>query len=207
MAFSLPGRKARPDRQDHGDRLPPGQRTIARWPALTEGVVPSIDLEKWAFRVWGEVEGEFTLGWQEFMALAKASVSADAHCVEGWSIVDNTWEGVAFLELMKHIRPKPEARFVMVHSYGGYTTNIPLEDLLDDSVLFAYKHNGQDLTPEHGGPLRLVAPKLYFWKSAKWVRGLRFMNEDSPGYWESRGYHHRGNVWQEERYSRPRDLG
>jgi DMSO/TMAO reductase YedYZ molybdopterin-dependent catalytic subunit len=201
MASTFPGRKAGPDRQNYGDRVPPGQRAVGDWPALTAGAVPRIDLKRWAFRVWGEVEEELTLDWQEFMALPKATVSADAHCVEGWSIADNTWEGVAFLELMKRIRPKPQARYVMIHSYGDYTANIPLEDLLDDSVLLAHKHNGRELTPEHGWPLRLVVPKLYFWKSAKWVRGLYFMNEDRPGFWESRGYHHHGDVWQEERYS------
>ena len=201
MAFDPPGRKARPDREDYGDRMPPGQRVIENWPVLSAGAVPHVDLERWSFRVWGEVEEELTLNWQEFMALPKTTVSADVHCVTGWSMMDNTWEGVAFRELMKHIRPKPQARHVMVHCDGDYTTNLSLEDLLDDGVLFAYKHNGRDLTPEHGWPLRLVVPKLYFWKSAKWVWGLRFMNEDRPGFWESRGYHHHGDVWQEERYS------
>jgi DMSO/TMAO reductase YedYZ molybdopterin-dependent catalytic subunit len=201
MALGSPGRKARPDRQNYGDRMPPGQRVIESWPVLSAGTVPRIDLERWAFRVWGEVEEELTLDWQEFMALPKTTVSADAHCVEGWSVADNTWEGVAFRELLKRIRPGPQARYVMVHCYGDYTTNVPLEDLLDDSVLFAHRHNGQELTPEHGWPLRLVVPKLYFWKSAKWVRGLQFVNEDRPGFWESHGYHHHGDVWQEERYS------
>ena len=181
--------------------MPPGQRVTERWPVLHQGAVPPGDLKAWSFRVWGEVEEDLTLDWQEFMALPKTTLSADVHCVEGWSIVDNTWEGVAFRELMKRIRPKPQARYVMVHCDGDYTANVSLEDLLDDGVLFAYRHNGQDLTPEHGWPLRLVVPKLYFWKSAKWVRGLYFMQEDRLGFWESRGYHHRGDVWQEERYS------
>jgi DMSO/TMAO reductase YedYZ molybdopterin-dependent catalytic subunit len=206
MAFSFPGRKARPDRQNYGNRLPPGQRVVEGSPVRTQGAVPRIDLNAWTFRVWGEVEEELTLGWQEFMALPKTTVSTDAHCVEGWSIADNTWEGVAFREVMKRIRPKPDARYVMVHSYGGYTTNVSLEDLLDDSVLVAYKHNGEELTSEHGWPLRLVVPKLYFWKSVKWVHGLCFMSEDRPGFWEGHGYHHRGDVWQEERYSQQRHL-
>jgi DMSO/TMAO reductase YedYZ molybdopterin-dependent catalytic subunit len=204
MALNPTDRNADPDRQDRVGRLPPGQRAIDKWPTLHHGGVPSIDLNTWAFRVWGEVEEELTLNWQEFIALAKTTVTADAHCVEGWSVLDNTWEGVALRELMKSIRPKPQARFVMVHCYGDYTTNVSLEDLLDDSVLFAYKHNGQDLTPEHGWPLRLVIPKLYFWKSAKWVWGLQFMSEDRLGFWESAGYHHRGDVWQEERHSQQR---
>jgi DMSO/TMAO reductase YedYZ molybdopterin-dependent catalytic subunit len=201
MASDSPGRNAKSDRQDYGERMPPGQRATGKWPALTAGEIPRIDLKKWAFRVWGGVEEEFTLDWQAFTAFPKTTVRGDVHCVEGWSIMDNAWEGVASQELMKRIRPKPGARYVMVHSYGGYTTNVSLEDLLGDSVLFAYKHNGQELTPEHGWPLRLVVPKLYFWKSAKWVCGLEFMNEDRLGFWESHGYHQRGDVWQEERYS------
>jgi len=201
MASDSPGREARPDHQDYGDRMPPGQRVTEKWPALTAGAVPRIDLKRWAFRVWGEVEEELTLDWQQFMALPKTTVRADVHCVEGWSIMDNAWEGVASQDLMKRIRPKPGARYVMVHSYGGYTTNVSLEDLLGDSVLFAYKRNGQELASEHGWPLRLVVPKLYFWKSAKWVCGLEFMNEDRLGFWESHGYHQCGDVWQEERYS------
>ena len=201
MAFGLYGLRAITGRQKYSGLMPPGQRAIQRWPALTEGAVPRIDLKRWAFRVWGEVEEELTLDWQEFMALPKTTVSADAHCVEGWSIVDNAWEGVAFRELMKRIRPKPQARYVMIHSYGDYTANIPLEDLLDDSVLLAHKHNGQELTPEHGWPLRLVVPKLYFWKSAKWVRSLVFMAGERPGFWERRGYHLRGDPWKEERFA------
>lgn len=201
MAIDPPDRNAGSDRQSQGERTPPGQRVVENWPVLHEGAVPRVDLKTWSFRVWGEVEEELTLDWQEFMALPKTTVSADVHCVTGWSMMDNTWEGVAFRELMKHIRPKPQAHHVMVHCDGDYTTNLSLEDLLDESVLFAYKHNGQDLTPEHGWPLRLVVPKLYLWKSAKWVRGLCFMQEDRPGFWESRGYHNRGDPWREERFS------
>ena len=182
-------------------RVPPGQRLVDGWPVLTYGLVPRIDLETWEFRIWGEVEEEVTFTWVEFTALPKTVLTADAHCVTGWSKLENTWEGVAFREVMKHVRLKPDASHAVVHSFGGYTTNIPLEDLLDDSVLFAYKRDGQELAPEHGWPLRLVVPKLYFWKSAKWVCGLEFMNEDRLGFWESHGYHQRGDVWQEERYS------
>jgi DMSO/TMAO reductase YedYZ molybdopterin-dependent catalytic subunit len=171
------------------------------WPVLTHGAVPRIDLETWEFRVWGEVEDEVTFSWEEFMALRKTTLTADAHCVTGWSKLENVWEGVAFREVMKHVRLKADARYVMVHSYGGYTTNVPLSDLDDEDVLFALKHNGEDLTPDHGWPLRLVVPKLYFWKSAKWVRGLRFMADDRPGFWEMYGYHMRGDPWKQERYS------
>jgi DMSO/TMAO reductase YedYZ molybdopterin-dependent catalytic subunit len=181
--------------------VPPGQRVVDGWPVLTYGAVPRIDLEAWQFRIWGEVEDEVIFSWEEFMALPKTTLTADTHCVTGWSKLENVWEGVAFREVMKRVSLKPDARYVMVHSYGGYTTNIPLTDLDDDDVLFALKHNGEKLAPDHGWPLRLVVPKLYFWKSAKWVRGLRFMPDDRPGFWEMYGYHMRGDPWKQERYS------
>jgi DMSO/TMAO reductase YedYZ molybdopterin-dependent catalytic subunit len=194
-------RKTRVDREKYGDRLPPGQRVVSGWPVFTHGDTPRIDLKEWRFRVWGEVEEEVTFTWEEFMALPKATITVDIHCVTQWSKMDTTWEGIPFRELMKHIRLKPEASHVMVHCYGGYTTNLSLEDLLDDTVVFAHKHDGQELTAAHGWPLRLVVPKLYFWKSAKWVRGLRLMDRNRPGFWEMYGYHERGDPWKEERYS------
>jgi DMSO/TMAO reductase YedYZ molybdopterin-dependent catalytic subunit len=193
--------KGEAHRDEQAGRVPPGQRVVDGWPVLTYGSVPRIDLKTWQFRIWGEVEEEVTFTWEEFMALPKITVTADIHCVTTWSKLENVWEGVALREVMKRVRLKPDARYVMVHSYGGYTTNVPLADLDDDDVLFASKHDGKELTADHGWPLRLVVPKLYFWKSAKWVWGLQFMNEDSLGFWESRGYHHRGDVWREERYS------
>ncbi|MFQ5880330.1 MAG: sulfite oxidase-like oxidoreductase [Dehalococcoidia bacterium] len=199
--FDILSHRPRLDRQRYGHRLPPGQKATEGWPVLHYGAVPRIDLAQWAFRVWGEVEEELTLTYQEVMALPSVTIVSDIHCVTQWSKFDNQWEGVAFRQLMKHIQPKPQARYVMVHSYGGYTTNVPLADLMDDDVLFAYRHNGHDLAPEHGWPLRLVLPKLYFWKSAKWVRGLEFMPDDRPGFWETYGYHLRGDPWREERYS------
>jgi DMSO/TMAO reductase YedYZ molybdopterin-dependent catalytic subunit len=186
---------------ERGGRVPPGQRVVDGWPVLSYGLVPKIDLATWEFRIWGEVEDEVTFTWEEFMALPKTSITSDIHCVTAWSKLDNAWEGVAFREVMKHVRLKPDASHAMVHSFGGYTTNLPLADLDDDDVLFAYGHNGEDLTPDHGWPLRLVVPKLYFWKSAKWVRGLRFMTDDRPGFWEMYGYHMRGDPWKQERYS------
>jgi DMSO/TMAO reductase YedYZ molybdopterin-dependent catalytic subunit len=186
---------------ERGGRVPPGQRVVDGWPVLSYGLVPKIDLATWEFRIWGEVEDEVTFTWEEFMALPRTSITSDIHCVTAWSKLDNAWEGVAFREVMKHVRLKPEAHHAMVHSFGGYTTNLPLADLDDDDVLFAYGHNGEDLTPDHGWPLRLVVPKLYFWKSAKWVRGLRFMTDDRPGFWEMYGYHMRGDPWKQERYS------
>ena len=198
MVFRTSKEESRPEQ---GNRVPPGQRVVDGWPVLSYGLVPKIDLATWEFRIWGEVEDEVTFTWQEFMALPKTTITSDVHCVTAWSKLDNAWEGVAFREVMKHVRLKPDARHAMVHSFGGYTTNLPLADLDDDDVLFAYKHNGEDLIPDHGWPLRLVVPKLYFWKSAKWVHGLRFMTDDRPGFWEMYGYHMRGDPWKQERYS------
>jgi len=200
MALDLM-RRADKDRQHHGERLPPGQKLTDGWPVLTYGSAPRIDTKEWKFVVAGEVEEELTFTWDEFSSLGKATDTSDIHCVTGWSKFDNEWQGVAFKELMARVTPKPGATHVMVHSYGGYTTNVPLDDLLQDGVLFAHSHNGQPLESEHGGPMRLVVPHLYFWKSAKWVRGLLFMNGDRPGFWEMYGYHIRGDPWKEERYS------
>jgi DMSO/TMAO reductase YedYZ molybdopterin-dependent catalytic subunit len=194
-------RRRQRDRELYGDRLPPNQKVVDDWPVLTYGATPRIDLEKWRLRLFGEVEEEKEFTWQEFLALPRVTVRSDVHCVTGWSKMDNEWEGVLGKELLKHVRLRPAAKSVMVHCYGGYTTNVLLDDLLRDDVLLAYRHNGQDLTPEHGWPLRLVVPHLYFWKSAKWVRGLEFLPEDRPGFWETYGYHIRGDPWKEERYS------
>jgi DMSO/TMAO reductase YedYZ molybdopterin-dependent catalytic subunit len=195
------GRKARQQRNQLGSRLPPGQRATQNWPVFIEGRMPKIDLATWRLTAGGLVEEEVAFTWDEFMALPQTSITSDVHCVTRWTRLDNQWEGVAFSELLKHIRPKPEARHVMVESYGDYTTNISLDDLLSDDVLFAHSHNGKPLTPEHGWPLRLVVPKLYFWKSAKWVRSLVFMDRERPGLWEGRGYHLRGDPWKEERFA------
>ena len=181
--------------------IPPGQVVTSKFPVLHVGPIPPFDPQRWDFRVFGLVEEEVVFSCQEFMSLPRVEMVSDFHCVDRWSRLDNAWEGVSFQELMKHIRPRPEARYVMVHSDGGYTTNLPLKALLEDDVLFAYRHDGRDLTPEHGWPLRLVVPKRYAWKSAKWVRGLEFMDHDRHGYWEARGYHNDGDPWKEERYA------
>jgi DMSO/TMAO reductase YedYZ molybdopterin-dependent catalytic subunit len=189
------------DRETYGDRLPPGQKATDGWPVLHYGGVPNIDLASWRFEVGGLVEEPLVLTWQEMLALPQVSLHNDIHCVTAWSKFDNDWTGVAVPELMKRVRLKPEAKHVMVHSYGGYTTNLPLEDLLRDENLLAHTHNGRPLEDEHGGPMRLVVPHLYFWKSAKWVRGFVFIDEERPGFWEMYGYHLRGDPWKEERYS------
>jgi len=201
MALDLFNKRAREDRERFGERLPPGQKLTDGWPVLHYGGIPSIDLATWKFSMIGLVDEEVSFTWDEFMALPQTTLRSDIHCVTHWSKFDNDWTGVAIKDVMERVKLKPEAKHVMLHSYGGYTTNIPLPELLDADVLFAHSHNGEPLTKEHGWPLRLVLPRLYFWKSAKWVRGMVFMDEEKPGFWEMYGYHIHGDPWREERYS------
>lgn len=182
-------------------RVPPGQRVTEKWPVLHYGSIPSFDPDRWDFRIFGEVEEPVRLTYQEFMALPKTTVTCDIHCVTRWSKLGVTFEGVAAKTVLGLVRIKPTARFAMVHAEQGYETNLPLPYLLEDDAVFAYRADGKDLTPEHGWPLRLVVPRLYFWKSAKWVRGLELMAHDRPGFWERNGYRIRGDPWREERYS------
>jgi len=188
-----PGEEKRP-------RVPPGQHVTEKWPVLHHGPVPEIDLSRWTFRVFGLVANPFELTYEQFLALPRAVSTSDVHCVTGWSRLDNTWEGVPARVLVEMARPLPQARFVMVHAEQGFTANVPLDDLLREDVLLATHHDGQPLSPEHGWPVRLVVPHLYFWKSAKWVNGLEFMEEDRPGFWEQLGYHMYGDPWREQRY-------
>ena len=190
-----------PDTQ-RKERIPPGQRVTEKWPTLHYGKLPDIDISKWTFTISGLVEKERKLGYEEFMSLPQVKVFSDIHCVTGWSKLDNLWEGVS-TSVIRQLAPiLPEAKFIMVHSAGGFTTNLSLTDFFQPDVLFAIKHNNEPLTPEHGYPVRLAVPRLYFWKSAKWVVGVEFMAEDKPGFWESQGYHNHGDPWKEERYSR-----
>jgi len=191
----------RQQRDQYGDRLPPGQKLTDGWPVLHYGGIPDIDLASWKLSVVGLVDEELHLSWDEFMALPQTTLRSDIHCVTHWSKFDNDWTGVTFRDLWAHVKARPQATHAMVHSYGGYTTNVALGELLDDDVILAHSHNGEPLTKEHGWPLRLVVPKLYFWKSAKWVRGLVLMDSDRPGFWEMYGYHIHGDPWKEERYS------
>ena len=182
-------------------RLPPGQRLTDGWPVLHYGSIPRIDLDNWQFHAWGLVEKEQKWNWEEFNALGTIEDTSDIHCVTTWSKYDNTWEGIPFEAFLEKVKPTAAAKYVMVHSYGGYTTNIPLADLKKDGVLFAHSHNGKPLEKEHGWPLRLIVPELYFWKSAKWIGGIQFLDEDRAGFWETYGYHIYGDPWQEQRYS------
>lgn len=196
-------KKARPGREADAElenRIPPGQYETKKFPVLTYGETQYIQPQEWELRIFGLVENPLVLNWQELLALPAVSIRRDIHCVTRWSLLDSVWEGVLFSELAKRVRPKAEAKFVMQHSYGGYTTNLPLEELLKDDVIIAYKYDGKPLDPDHGGPVRMVAPQLYFWKSAKWLKGLEFMAEDRPGFWEQYGYHMHGDPWSEERF-------
>ena len=186
--------------QEGGRKAPPGQYVTEKFPVLSFGSTPKIDIDTWRFRIFGLVEEEVTFTWEQFLALGSITLDAEFHCVTQWSRLDNTWEGVPFNDVLKAARPKPEAKFVMAHCYGGYTTNVALDALTDEDVLFAYRHDGAPLEPDHGGPMRLVVPKRYGWKSAKWVNGLEFLTEDAPGFWEQRGYHMEGDPWKEQRF-------
>ncbi len=198
--FDLLSRRAK-DREKYGKRLPPGQKVVEDWPVLSYAGTPRIDLDTWRLRIYGAVDREVEFTWEQFQALPRATVTCDIHCVTAWSRMDNEFEGVLFRELLNHFQPLPSADHVMAHCYGGYTTNVPLSDLMRENVLLAHKHGGKELTPPHGWPLRLVVPHLYFWKSAKWLRGLEFIEKEKPGFWEMYGYHIRGDPWEEERYS------
>jgi DMSO/TMAO reductase YedYZ molybdopterin-dependent catalytic subunit len=182
-------------------RLPPGQYLTQKWPVLHAGDVPRTDLGTWTFRVFGEVEEEVELDWEQFDALPRTSNVQDIHCVTRWSRFDAEFEGVHWRELAALARPRPAARFVIAHAEQGFTSNVPLPSLEDDQALLATHADGEPLSAEHGGPLRLVVPGKYFWKSAKWLRGLELSTTDRPGFWERYGYHNDADPWQEERYS------
>lgn len=203
------------------NRVPPGQHLTDRWPVLHYGPVPRFDPAKWTLRIWGLVKPERTLSYEEFTALPRVKVYSDIHCVTTWSRLDNLWEGVSTAVIKDLTTLLPEARFVIVHAAGGFTTNLTLEDFFQPDVLIAMQHDPlrsgvalvphhrnplteehhlEPITPEHGGPVRLVVPRLYFWKSAKWVTGIQFTAEDIPGFWEMNGYHNHGDPWTEERY-------
>ncbi|RXH03765.1 sulfite oxidase-like oxidoreductase [Bradyrhizobium vignae] len=193
----LTGKITRPDDQ----RLPPGQHLTKDWPVLDLGVVPPVSRERWRLDVYGAVERPVFWAFDEFTAQKQARFTSDIHCVTTWSRYDNEWEGLATRELLAACQPREDARFVVLHSYDGYTTNLALEDFAAEDALLAHSWSGQPLTEEHGGPVRLVVPHLYFWKSAKWLQAIEFLTEDAPGFWEVRGYHNRGDPWAEQRYS------
>lgn len=181
-------------------KLPPGQHTVQGWPVLDLGVHPQVTLEKWTLTMHGLVEAPTVWRWEDFINQPQIVNLSDFHCVTSWSTFDNRWEGVSFKRVIEVVKPRLEARFVLFGSHDGYTTNLPLEVLADDDVLLACKWKGALLPIEHGGPVRLIVPKRYAWKSAKWVKEIVFMKEDSPGFWEVRGYSNTADPWTEDRY-------
>ena len=185
----------------NGDRrLPPGQYQTKKWPVLSYEPTPRFDAQRYRFRVWGEVAHPFELSWDELRSLPRTELTTDIHCVTTWSRYDNHWEGIHIRDILKRAEPTENARYVMAHSFTGYTTNLPLSALDDEDVMVVFKHDGQEIEPEHGGPVRLLVPKLYFYKSAKWLSGLELMPNDRPGFWEIRGYSNSADPWKEERY-------
>jgi DMSO/TMAO reductase YedYZ molybdopterin-dependent catalytic subunit len=182
-------------------RVPPGQYLVRDFPVLSAGPTPRTPLDQWTFTIQGLVREPVKWTWEEFLRLPSQEFIRDIHCVTKWSKLDTRWQGVTIDTLFEHVELDPKAMYVTAFCDGGYTTNVPLADLVDGQAFVGYQYDGAPLAPEHGGPARLVVPHLYFWKSAKWVRGLHLMAEDRPGFWEGLGYHNRGDPWKEERYS------
>lgn len=190
--------------KEHNDcRVPPNQKVTSGWPVLHVGNVPyyKADLSNWDLTIDGLVERPTVLSFSELLALPAVEKGNDIHCVTGWSKLDNHWEGISTRLLAEHVGMKDKARFVLLRAEEGWTTNLPIEDFLQETSLLAHSHNGERLTPEHGYPLRAVIPHLYFWKSAKWIRGIRFQDENEQGFWERNGYHMYGDPWKEQRFA------
>src|SRR4051812_30548410 len=181
-------------------RVPPGQYLTERFPVLTYGRNPKFELGSWSLSIWGEVEEPYTLRWDELLALPQVTITTDIHCVTRWSKLDTTWTGVRVGDLLERARVRPSGTHVMAHCDGGYTTNLPLAALYDDDVLVAHTYEGEPLEPDHGAPLRLLVPKRYFWKSAKFLRRLEILTEDRQGFWELNGYHNDADPWKEQRH-------
>jgi DMSO/TMAO reductase YedYZ molybdopterin-dependent catalytic subunit len=181
-------------------RLPPGQYLTEKWPVLHAGEVPDVDVSTWTLSITGEVEEPLTLSYEELRTLPASEVTTDIHCVTRWSRFDAGFKGVHWRELAALCRPRPTARFVVAHAEHGFTSNVPLAALEDDSALIVYEADGDPLTPEHGYPVRLFIPTKYFWKSAKWLTGIELSSLDKPGFWERYGYNNNADYWQEERY-------
>jgi DMSO/TMAO reductase YedYZ molybdopterin-dependent catalytic subunit len=187
-------------RRDDADssRVPPGQHVVRDFPVLSAGPTPRLPLEEWSLSIVGEVDEPRRWTWDEFRKLPTETFKVDIHCVTKWTKLDTSWTGVSLDSLLEQV--ESAAEFAVAYSDGGYTTNLPVEDLTDGKAWIAFEYGGQPLGPEHGGPARLLVPHLYLWKSAKWVRGISLQNEDEPGFWESNGYHLRGDPWREQRY-------
>ncbi len=192
--------KRLPPRRGRGSRVPPGQEIAKDWPVLDLGHQPYVPADLWTLGIAGAVERPLKWDLAAFLAMPQTNVTADIHCVTAWTRLDNTFEGVSATHIVRAARPRPEVRHVVLHSHDGYRTNVTLERFMAPDSLLAQRWNGLPLSREHGGPVRAVIPGLYFWKSAKWLRQITFLEKDAPGYWETRGYHNEGDPWKEERY-------
>lgn len=199
--IALARRGAKPGKESGNERIPAGQKLVTDFPVLDLGIRPEVGPDNWLLRVHGLVANELALGWEAFRKLPQVKEISDFHCVTRWSMLDVDWEGVRANELLALVQPLDSARFAILHGYDGYTTNLPLAALLDDDVIIAHSALGKPLAREHGGPVRLVVPKRYAWKSAKWLKAIELRAEDRPGFWEERGYHNEADPWQEQRYS------
>jgi DMSO/TMAO reductase YedYZ molybdopterin-dependent catalytic subunit len=199
MGFISRGFRGRPKIAAEAGRVPPGQYVTADFPVLSAGPTPDVPLDQWRFTIRGQVDKPVAWSWEELIALPSEDVTVDIHCVTKWTKLDTVWKGVSVDRLLKDV--PTAAEFVMAHSYGGYTTNLPLEDVTGGKAWIAYAFDGEPLEPEHGGPARLLVPHLYFWKSAKWVSGLELRGDDEPGFWEGYGYNNYGDPWREQRYA------
>jgi DMSO/TMAO reductase YedYZ molybdopterin-dependent catalytic subunit len=200
MAFNFFRRPQTERDKAVADRLPPGQYLTEKWPVLHYGSVPRVNTQTWALTLNGLVQAPRELSYEEFKKLPRRTVKSDVHCVTRWTMLDSTWTGVPVAEVLKLVELKPEATHVMVHAEHGYTTNLSLDDFVRDENMLIDTRNDEPIPLEHGWPVRLFVPHLYFWKSAKWLRGFEFMNADRPGFWEQYGYHMHGDPWKEERY-------
>ena len=198
MSFISRGFKGKRRDTASSSRVPPGQHVVNDFPVLSAGPTPRVPLSEWTFSIVGEVDEPKVWTWDEFRKLPSESVTVDIHCVTKWSKLDTTWTGVSLETILDSV--ETAAEYAVAYSDGGYTTNLPIDDLRGTQAWIAYEYDGQPLHPEHGGPARLLVPHLYLWKSAKWVRGISLQNEDEPGFWESNGYHIRGDPWREQRY-------
>jgi DMSO/TMAO reductase YedYZ molybdopterin-dependent catalytic subunit len=199
MGFISRGFRGRPKVEAEAGRVPPGQYVTHDFPVLSAGPTPDVPLDQWRFTIRGQVDKPVVWSWEELIALPSEDVTVDIHCVTKWTKLDTVWKGVSVDRLLKDV--PTAAEFVMAHSYGGYTTNLPLEDVTGGKAWIAYAFDGEPLEPEHGGPARLLVPHLYFWKSAKWVSGLELRSDDEPGFWEGYGYNNYGDPWREQRYA------
>lgn len=182
-------------------RVPPGQTVTERFPILHEGEVPEYDMSTWSMKVFGEVDKELEFSFEDIMKLPQTDIVCDIHCVTRWSKLDTKWTGVKFKDFLPLLGVKPEVKHVLFHGANDYTTNVPLEDLMQDNILLAHSYDGEPLTDKHGGPLRMVVPHLYFWKSTKWITGIEFLIEDKPGFWEQNGFHNYAEPFAEQRFS------